>query len=402
MCQACCMDRHCRGILVQNLLRLRGRKDVVVGKHLVLVGGGHAHMLTLAGIRQFVEKNYNVTVVGPLPYHYYSGMGPGMLGKTYTPADIRFATKKVVEKQGGRFILDKVTRVDPEKKVLYFATAKTMSYDIVSFNTGSYVPWSEVTSGGGRDIFSVKPIERLIEAQARILALVFRKKITVSVVGGGPSAVEIAGNLWRLVRNHGKIMPKIQIFAGKQLLSKFPDKVRIMAVKSLSKRDVDILANGYVRDITPGKVTLASGRSYPSDVTFLAHGIKPSPIFRASGLPIGPDGDMVVNKYLQSTAYPEIFGGGDCIYFEDRPLDKVGVFAVRENPILFHNLMASLEGKELKSFNPGKGYLLILNMGDGTGIFRKKWIIFGGRAAFVLKDFIDRRFMKKFQFNEHL
>jgi NADH dehydrogenase FAD-containing subunit len=308
----------------------------------------------------------------------------------------------MVEKQGGTFLLDKVTRVDPEKKILYFATNQAMSYDVLSFNTGSYVPWSDVTSHHGKDIFSVKPIEQLLDAQARILALVRRKKITVSVIGGGPSAVEIAGNVWRLVHYHGKIMPKIQIFAGQRFMSKFPDKVRAKAVKSLVKRGVGILEQGYVKDIAHSKVTLVSGQCYHSDVTFLAHGIKPSPIFKTSGLPVGPDGGLLVNKYLQSTAYPEIFGGGDCIFFKDRPLDKVGVYAVRENPVLYHNLMASLEGKEFQSFHPGGEYLLILNMGDGTGVLRKKWIHFGGRPAFAVKNFIDKRFMKKFQFNEHL
>ena len=70
-------------------------------KHLVLVGGGHAHMVTLANLRAFIEKGYKVTVIGPSPYHYYSGMEPGMLGRTYAPEDIRFFTRHVVEKQGG-------------------------------------------------------------------------------------------------------------------------------------------------------------------------------------------------------------------------------------------------------------------------------------------------------------
>ena len=70
-------------------------------KNLVLAGGGHAHMVTLANLHQFVEKGYNVTVIGPSAHHYYSGMGPGMLGKTYKPEEIRFATQHVVEKKGG-------------------------------------------------------------------------------------------------------------------------------------------------------------------------------------------------------------------------------------------------------------------------------------------------------------
>ena len=102
-----------------------------MGKHLVLVGGGHAHMVTLANLHKFIGKGHLVSVIGPSPYHYYSGMGPGMLGKTYTPEQIRFATKHVVEKQGARFILDTVTRVDRQKKPYILNPGKpppTMSF----------------------------------------------------------------------------------------------------------------------------------------------------------------------------------------------------------------------------------------------------------------------------------
>jgi NADH dehydrogenase FAD-containing subunit len=107
-------------------------------------------------------------------------------------------------------------------------------------------------------------------------------------------------------------------------------------------------------------------------------------------------GGLLVNKYLQCTAHPEIFGGGRCIYFKDRPLDKVGVYAVRQNPVLYQNLMASLEETVLQPFDPG-GYHRIFNMGDDTGILRKKRLVFGGRLAFLIKDHMDRKFIRKFQ-----
>jgi NADH dehydrogenase FAD-containing subunit len=75
---------------------------------------------------------------------------------------------------------------------------------------------------------------------------------------------------------------------------------------------------------------------------------------------------------------------------------------VRQNPILFHNLMAALEGGALIPFNPDGAYLLILNMGDGTGLLWKNEFVWGGRLAFLLKDYIDRRFMRKFQVSGEL
>ena len=367
-----------------------------MGKHLVLVGGGHAHMLTLANLHQFVEKGHKVTVTGPSAHHYYSGMGPGMLGKTYAPDQIRFATQHVVKKQGGTFILGSTTHIDPQKKVVFLESGDRITYDVLSFNAGSYVPRTNVTDSSG-DIYTVKPIEKLMQAQKRIVELASQKKITVGIVGGGPSAAEIAANTWQLVNVQGATMPKIQIFSGDNFMWRLPVKVRKMAVQSLTQRGIEILEHNYVKEIRAGQIILESGERHSLDFIFVALGVKPSPIFKNSGLPIGPDGGMEVNSYLQSTAHPEIFGGGDCIYFKDRPLDKVGVYAVRENPILFHNLMASLEGAELKPFDPGGNYLLIFNMGGGSGILHKSGFTLGGRLAFIIKDYIDRRFMKKFQ-----
>lgn len=365
-------------------------------KHLVLVGGGHAHMVTLANLHKFIEKGHKVTVIAPSPYHYYSGMGPGMLGKVYAPEDIRFATKCVVEKQNGTFILGKAVRVDPKGKKLILESGETVPYDIISFNVGSYVPDS-IIMGTAKDVFTVKPIEKLIDAQARILELASRGDITIDIVGGGPSAAEIAGNAWRLIQDYSKNKSRIRIFTDKDFMSRFPVNVKKRISRSLKRRGIEILQLGYVKKIKTGEIILESGESYDTDVIFLAVGVKPSPIFKVSNLPIGLDGGLLVNQFLQSTAYANIFGGGDCIYFKNQPLDKVGVYAVRENPVLFQNLMASIEGGSLQPFDPGGDYLLIFNMGDGKGVLHKRWLTLNGRLAFKIKDYIDRKFMNKFQ-----
>ena len=92
-----------------------------------------------------------------------------------------------------------------------------------------------------------------------------------------------------------------------------------------------------------------------------------------------------------------MFGGGDCIIFEPRPLARVGVYAVRQNPVLLENLRRALEGEPLVPFAPQKDYLLAFNMGDGTAIVCWKSLAFDGRLGFALKDYLDRRFMKMFQ-----
>ena len=263
-----------------------------MGKQLVLVGGGHAHMVTLANLYKFIEKGYKVTVIGPSPYHYYSGMGPGMLGKVYTPEDIRFATKNVVEKQGGSFVLGKAVRVDPDERTVQLESGDTVSYDVLSFNVGSYVSLSTVKGDDYEDIYSVKPIEKLIEAQARILELGSQKKINVSIIGGGPSSAEIAGNVWRLTRDFDKNKPVIRIFAGENYMAHFPENIRKMVAGSLTKRGIEILEGSYVKAVQTGVITTESGQRYNTDFIFLALGVKPSSIFVESGLVFVWDKDV--------------------------------------------------------------------------------------------------------------
>jgi NADH dehydrogenase FAD-containing subunit len=366
-----------------------------MGKHLVLAGGGHAHMGTLANIRRFLDLGHRVTVIGPSDYHYYSGMGPGMLGATYEPDDIRFATRQRVEEQGGDFIRDQIVGLDPSQRRLNLASGRVVEYDLVSFNTGSSVDLPEIT-GDQSAIYTVKPIERLYEARRQIKKMADQRPMAIAVVGGGPAGAEVAGNLRQLLEKSGH-PARVSLFAGHRFMARFPQKVRRQSWLLLEKNGVLLHEYGYLKSISNNTLLFDSGIAEHADVIILATGVHPSPFFKQSGLPTGPDGGLLVNQYLQSPTYPEIFGGGDCISFQPQPLDKVGVYAVRENPILFHNLLAALEGKELLPFDPGGDYLLIFNLGNGQGLLRRKWLLFTGRLAFRIKDWIDKRFMEKFQ-----
>jgi NADH dehydrogenase FAD-containing subunit len=160
----------------------------------------------------------------------------------------------------------------------------------------------------------------------------------------------------------------------------FTAKVRRLALTSLVKRGVTVLEGANVQGIEDQEVRLADDRKLPFDAVFLATGVIPPPLFRNSGLPAADDGVLRVNDYLQSIAYPEILGGGECIGLEGRTLQHVGVYAVRQNMVLYENLFAALEGRPMKRFHPGGRYLLILNMGDGRGIFWKEGVGMGQEA----------------------
>jgi len=297
--------------------------------------------------------------------------------------------------RGASFIEGLVVRVDSVRKELQLQGGERVAYDLASFNTGSGVAVNERIAAH-EAVVPVKPIERLLDARHRIIDALKQRKLSIVVAGGGPAGLEIAANLRRLVKNAAGAA-EITLVAGERLLAGFDPVVRRKAERGLSRLAITLIEGQKVESAGGRVVRLTSGESRTSDFLFMAVGVKPSSLFRDSGIPTGEDGGLLVNRFLQSVVHPEIFGGGDCICFEPRPLAKVGVYAVRQNPVLLQNLQRALGGGDLMPFTPQQDYLLAFNMGDGTAVVRWKSLVFDGRFGFFLKDYLDRSFMRRFQ-----
>ena len=365
-------------------------------KKVVFVGGGHAHLYSLKHAEKLIREGAQVVVVGPDRYHYYSGMGPGMLSRIYYPEEARVDIPALIEPTGATFVRGRVTGIHPDSKTLHLDTGETLDYDLVSFNVGSYVPL-DLIAGAEKEAYPVKPIEGIESLRQEILSLSSTSSPKILIIGAGPAGVEIAGNILRLVnQNKGKAQITM---AGSEdrVLPRFSKKAGIIAHESLTGRGITILDNCMISALGNRAAHTARGGEIAYDIAVLTIGIQPKQVFTGSGIRTARNGSLLVNNCLQSVSHPEIFGGGDCITLDQTPLDMVGVYAVKQAPILFHNIMSFLSGKPLKKFRPQKNYLLIFNLGDGTGIFVRRSFVFRAKSAFILKDFIDRRFISQFQ-----
>jgi NADH dehydrogenase FAD-containing subunit len=365
-------------------------------KRLVFVGGGHAHIYSLKYADRFIEQGAEVVLIGPDRFHYYSGMGPGMLSRIYEPEKVRFDVQAIIESRGGSFVKGKAAAIEAKNRRLVLEDGKAIDYDVVSCNVGSHVPLQLIPGAEGL-AFPVKPIDQLERVRETIIEKIKNGTPNILLIGGGPAGVEMAGNIWRLVRAHKGNAQIILANSTDRLLPNVAARAGRLAEKSLSRRGVKILSNFMAASMDERAVHSQSGDTISYDLAILTIGIVPPRIFVDSGLKTSPDGALLVNDYLQSLDHPEIFGGGDCIAIQGKSLGRVGVYAVREGPILFHNLLARLTGKSIKAFRPQKRYLLIFNMGDGTGIFVRWPLVWQGKLAFRLKNYIDIGFMAKFQ-----
>jgi NADH dehydrogenase FAD-containing subunit len=186
------------------------------------------------------------------------------------------------------------------------------------------------------------------------------------------------------------------------VLPGFPRAAERRVLTILSRLAIDVQVTARASAVGPEGLVV-DGELQEVDGVVLATGVVPSPIFADSGMPVGDDGALAVNENLHMLGDHSVFGGGDCIWFTPRRLPRAGVFAVREGPILVHNVTETLErGRKarLKALSPQSSYLLLLNLGDDTALFWRRvlgvHVVFRNAGAFRLKDRIDFTFMRKF------
>jgi NADH dehydrogenase FAD-containing subunit len=365
----------------------------------LLLGAGHAHLFTLKQTSEFVRRGFELVLVAPENF-WYSGLATGVLAGIYPPALDQIDVAALVTRGGGQFIRARAIAIDVTARTVSLDTGSSLSYDVLSCNLGSEVPLDAIP-GAACHGYAVKPVRRLWELrqalQTRMGSSSPSLPLRIVIVGGGATGCEIAANIQHLVTVNGR-QAEISILArGDSLLGQMSRGAADKMARILERRGVRVVMHSPVMRVDSHAVRTADGNEIPYDFLILATGLMPPPILRGTRLPTSADGALLVDPFLRSVADPRVFGGGDCIAFKEHALAKIGVHAVRESPILYHNLLATFEGRPLKRFRPQRRFLLILNLGDGTGLLTWGPLSWHGRLAFWLKDHIDRAFLREYQ-----
>ncbi|ACI99150.1 NAD(P)/FAD-dependent oxidoreductase [Rhodospirillum centenum] len=370
----------------------------MTGRRIVLVGAGHAHLFSLKRAAAFAGAGHDLTVVAPGPF-WYSGLATGVLGGAYPPELDQVDVATLVARGGGRFVCDRATGIDRQAGLLHLADGAPLPFDLLSLTLGSEppsIPGAADTPG----CFAVKPVPQLLALRREIerrVAAAPSGPLRIVLAGGGVTALELAANAEALVRRRGGRAEVTVLAAGERLLRQLSPAAAERVERGLAARGVTCRRQARVARVAPGTAELENGTAVPFDLFVNATGLKPAPLLRAFGVPLDREGAMIVDGYLRSPADPRLFGAGDCIELDGHDLPRVGVHAIRQAPVLFHNLLAAAGDAALRPYRPQRRHLWIMNLGDGTGLAARGRLWWHGRSAWWLKDRIDRRFLAAYQ-----
>ena len=183
---------------------------------------------------------------------------------------------------------------------------------------------------------------------------------SISVVGGGPTGVEMAGAFAELVRGplkndqaHAAAHIRINLIeAGPRILPMFSEKLSARAKKDLEKLGVNVHLNTAVAEIKPRSIIVKNGDPIASEVTIWAAGVKGEPAGAILNLPIVST-RIDVDETLQVKHYPGIFAIGDIAGFvgkDGRFLPMVAPVAMQQGRFIAKQIKRLANGQALEAF----------------------------------------------------
>ena len=374
--------------------------DAPIVKDLVLVGGGHSHVAVLKRFGMKPVPGVRLTLICRDVHTPYSGMLPGFVAGHYSFDETHIDLGALARFANARFFHSDVSGLDLNEKRVLCDNRPPVPFDVLSINIGS-APRTADVPGATETAVPVKPINRFLERweALRQRAMTHTGKLRVAVVGGGAGGVEILLAIQHRLRAERGAAEEIEyhLFSGNEtILPTHNRNVQRVFAKTLKDRGVTVHGGQPVVEVTPGHLRTEDGQTNDADEILWVTAAGAAPWPGEAGLATDEAGFIAVGDTLQSTSHENVFAAGDIASMINHPRPKSGVFAVRQGKPLAKNLRRALLSQRLKPFSPQKRFLSLISTGDKYAVASRGGWSLKGRSVWRWKDWIDRRFMQKF------
>jgi NADH dehydrogenase len=398
----------------------------------VVVGGGFGG---LQAVQKLHRAPVDVTLVDRRNFHLFQPLTYQVATGALSPGEIAYPLRAIVKRyKNVRVMLAEVAGFDLDAREVRLRPVSgvpappTLPYDTLIVAGGSrysyfgHDDWSQYAA-------EVKSLESALRARGHILAAFEAAEdepdpdlraawLTFVVVGGGPTGVEMAGQIGELARDTlrndfrtidtrgGRIL---LIETADRLLTTFPPKLSAKAKRSLERLGVTPMLNTTVTNVEAGAVTVeepgAEPRRIPTRTIIWAAGVTASSMARTlaelTGAELDRAGRLAVEPDLTLRGHPEVFALGDMVRVR-RPdgsletLPGVAPAAMQQGRYAAKVIRARLRGESAAPFHYiDKGNLATI--GRGAAVADIKGLKLSGFVAWLTWLFVHLWYLVGFQ-----
>lgn len=369
---------------------------------IVIVGAGFAGLNTAFKLR---NSDYQIVLIDVNNFHQFQPLFYQVAMAGLEPSSIIFPLRKIFQKHDNVHIrIAEMLSVDPEAKKIDTNIGE-IDYDYLVLATGTTTNFYGMENIRER-AFSLKSISESIYLRNNILinlekALLERDEekrreyLSIVIVGGGPTGVELAGALAEMKHF---IFPKdykelnsdeVEIHlvqSGQELLIGMEDKSRSDALKFLKNMGVNVHLGVAVKDYDGVKASLSNGETIDTHNLIWVAGVSAEEI---EGLEdeAGRGNRLTVDRFNRVGDYEDIYALGDLAFMitEDYEFGhpQVAQVAIQQSKNLADNFKRKLKGKEWKEFKyKNKG--ILATVGRNKAVADLPRFRFSGFFAWVL------------------
>jgi NADH dehydrogenase len=390
----------------------------------IIIGGGFGGLSAAQALK---SAPVDVTMIDRRNYHLFQPLCNQVATGSLSPGEIAAPLRGVLGRQKNtRVLLGDVDDIDPVAKRVLLADGASFDYDFLIAAAGSqtsyyghdeWQKWApglksveEATTLRHKILYAFEVAERLDDPAER------RAWLTFTIVGAGPTGVELAGAIGEIARqtlrhDFRSIDPEdaqiILLDASPRVLMAFPEDLAHKAVVSLAKLGVQTRMGAMVHDVTRDAISYqASGstQTLSTKTVIWAGGVTVSPLAKTLAQRTGAETDrggrIKVGPDLTIANFPDIFVVGDMALSIDshgKPLQGVAQVAMQGGAYAAKAIARKVKGKPKPApfsyFD--KGNLAVI--GRAAAVANVFGVHLWGLPAWIVWAFIHLMYIVEFQ-----
>ncbi|HEY3099557.1 MAG TPA: NAD(P)/FAD-dependent oxidoreductase [Methylomirabilota bacterium] len=337
--------------------------------NVIIIGGGFGG---LYAAKRLSGEAVDVTLVDRKNHHTFQPLLYQVALAVLSPGEIASPLRHIVRKSANvKTLLAEVSGFDTHARRVKLTDGAQLAYDYLIVAAGArhsyfgHDDWEQQAPG-------LKTIEDAVEIRRRLLlafekaereALLERRRdpVTVAIVGGGPTGVELAGAIADLARmalaKDFKLIDttkaRVRLYeGGPRVLGTFSEESSRRAKEQLQELGVEVFTGGMVTAVEPGRIRVAD-QWITTDVTLWATGVAASPLGKALETKTDRAGRVLIEPDLSVPGHREIFVIGDMSALtgqDGKPVPGLAAAATQQGKAAAENILRDLRGESRRPF----------------------------------------------------